>query len=167
MSVGTATSADMFGNPFTTTTKTGQRDRSRGNQILTCCTMGSQTVRSSAHQNDTISTMNPRVIVLVVAVAGMAACCLLGAISNMKMVEKVNSRLPKDAQSFPMGWYLSKTLRLHREYKRLFPTGTLLIKVRIATGVGLGCLLGCVWALGSSGSTHSDRLQPNRRSQQR
>src|SRR5579859_1506105 len=146
MSVGTATSADMFGNRFEAT-QAGQRDRSRGNQILSCGTTASQTVRSGAQHNVTISSMNPRVIVLVVAVAGMAACGLFGAISNMEMAEKVNSRLPKDAQFFPMGWYLSKTLRLHREYKRLFPTGTLLIKVRLATGVGLGCLLGGLWAL--------------------
>ena len=78
----------------------------------------------------------------------MAACGLLGAVANNEMVEEVNSRLPKDTQFSPMGWYLSKTLRLHREYKRLFPTGILLLKVRIAIAVAFGCLLGGAWALG-------------------
>jgi hypothetical protein len=92
--------------------------------------------------------MNPRVIVGIAAVVGTAACGLFGALANVEMVEEVNSRLPKDAQISPMGWYLSKTLRLHREYKRLFPTGTLLMRVRIAIVVAFGCMLGGVWALG-------------------
>ena len=78
--------------------------------------------------------MNPRVIVGIAAVVGTAACGLFGAILNLEMVEEVNSHLPQDSQFSPMGWYLSKTLRLHREYKRLFPTGTLLVKVRFASG---------------------------------
>ena len=61
--------------------------------------------------------MNPRVIVGIAAVVGTAACGLFGAIANSEMVEKVNSRLPNDSQFSPMCWYLSKTLRLHREYK--------------------------------------------------
>jgi hypothetical protein len=92
--------------------------------------------------------MNPRVIVGIAAVVGTAACGLFGAILNLEMVEEVNSHLPQDSQFSPMGWYLSKTLRLHREYKRLFPTGTLLMKVRFAIAIGFGCLLGGVWALG-------------------
>jgi hypothetical protein len=92
--------------------------------------------------------MNPRVIVGIAAVMGTAVCGLFGAVANIEIVEEVNSRLPKDAQFSPMGWYLSKTLRLHREYKRLFPTGTLLMRVRIAIAVAFGCLLGGAWALG-------------------
>lgn len=96
----------------------------------------------------TISTMNPRVIVGIAAVVGAVACGLFGTITNIEMVEEVNSRLPKDSQFSSMGWYLPKTLRLHREYKRLFPEGTLLVKVRIAIAIAFGCLLGGVWALG-------------------
>ena len=92
--------------------------------------------------------MNPRVIIGIAAVVGTAACGLFGAIANIEMVKEVNSRVPKDAQFSPMGWYLSKTLRLHREYKRHFPTGTLLMKVRFAITVAFVCLLGGVWALG-------------------
>jgi hypothetical protein len=92
--------------------------------------------------------MNPRVIVGIVAVVGTAACGSIGAIANIEMVQGVNSRLPKDAQFSQMGWYLSKTLRLHREYKRLFPTGTLLMKARFAIAAAFVCLLGDAWALG-------------------
>jgi hypothetical protein len=73
---------------------------------------------------------------------------LVGTIANIEMLEEVNSVLPKESQFSPMGWYLSKTLRLHREYKRLFPAGTLLTKVRLAIAFAFGCLLGGVWALG-------------------
>ena len=85
--------------------------------------------------------MNPRVIVGIVAVVGVATCGLFGTIANIEMVKEVNSRLPKDSQFSPMGWYLSKTLRLHHEYKRLFPNGTLLVRVRVAIGIAFGWLL--------------------------
>jgi hypothetical protein len=91
--------------------------------------------------------MNPRLIVGIAALVGTAACGLSSAIANMEIAEEVKSRLPKDAQFSPMGWYLSKTLRLHREYKWLFPTGTLLIRVRFAIAIAFGCSLGGVWAL--------------------
>jgi hypothetical protein len=92
--------------------------------------------------------MNSRVIIGIAAIVGMAVCGLFGAIANIEMVEEVNSRLPKDSQFSPMGWYLPKTLQVHREYKRLFPKGTLLVKVRIAVAIAFGCLLSSVWALG-------------------
>ena len=96
----------------------------------------------------TNSTMNSRVIVGIAAIVGMAACGLLGAIANMEMVEQVNSRLPKKSQLSPVGWCLSKTLHMHREYKRLFPNGTLLVRVRVAIAFAFGRLLCGVWALG-------------------
>jgi hypothetical protein len=92
--------------------------------------------------------MNPRVMVGIAAVVGAAACGLFGTIANSEMAEKVNSRLPKDSQFSAMGWYLTKTLRMHREYKRLFPKGPLLVKVRTTIAIAFGCLLGGAWALG-------------------
>ena len=67
---------------------------------------------------------------------------------NSEMVDQVNGRLPKDMQFSPLGWYLSKTLRLHREYRRLFPDGELLLQARLLMAVGFGGLLVGVWALG-------------------
>jgi hypothetical protein len=52
--------------------------------------------------------MNPRLMVGIAAIVGTAACGLSSAIANMEIAEEVNSRLPKDAQFSPMGWYLSK-----------------------------------------------------------
>jgi hypothetical protein len=92
--------------------------------------------------------MNSRVIIGIVALVGVAACGLFGAIANIEMVEQVNSHLPKDSHFSPIGWHLSKSLHVHREYKRLFPKGTLLVKVRITIAIAFGCLLSGVWALG-------------------
>ena len=107
-----------------------------------------QPERRDRYRPVTISTMNPRVIVGIAAVVGAAASGVFGMVANIEMVEEVNSRLPKESQFSPTGWYLSKTLRLHREYKRLFPKGTLLPKVRIAIVIAFGCLVGGMWALG-------------------
>lgn len=63
------------------------------------------------------------------------------------MVDEVNEKLPKENQFDLLGWYLPKTLRLHREYKRLYPTGQLSRKYRtlgalmfISMLISAGCL---------------------------
>jgi hypothetical protein len=53
----------------------------------------------------------------------------------------------EDMQFSPLGWYLSKTLRLHREYRRLFPDGQLLLQARLLMALGFRGLLVGVWAL--------------------
>src|ERR1700739_3060871 len=47
MLVGTATSAEISGKQFGSTKNTDQRDRASGKQILSCCTMRSQTALSA------------------------------------------------------------------------------------------------------------------------
>jgi hypothetical protein len=89
-----------------------------------------------------------RVIVGIAAVMGVAACGLFCAVANMEIEQEVLLRSPTDSDFSPFGWYLSKTLQLHREYKRLCPKGTLLVKVRVAIALASGCLLGGAWALG-------------------
>jgi hypothetical protein len=73
---------------------------------------------------------------------------MLGTFCHIEMVEAVNSRLPVDLQFNPMGWYFQKTMRLHREYARLFPGGSLVLKVRLLLGCAAVCLLICAWAIG-------------------
>ncbi len=64
------------------------------------------------------------------------------------MVEKVNDKLPKEEQFIALGWYLSKTLRLHREYRSLYPDGHLLLTVRLLMALMIVCLLTCAWGFG-------------------
>jgi hypothetical protein len=63
------------------------------------------------------------------------------------MVEQVNQKLSKEQQFLPVGWYLSKTLRLHREYRNHYPDGSLLLNKRVAIALMFICLFICGWAL--------------------
>jgi hypothetical protein len=92
--------------------------------------------------------MSARLIVGVVALAGISICGLVVTLANAEMVEKVNDRLPKELHFSPLGWYWSKTRRLHREYRKIYRDGNLLWKVRIALFLAFSCMLACTWALG-------------------
>lgn len=72
-------------------------------------------------------------------------CAMIATFKNYEMMDKVNKRLPKSEQFDPLGWYLSKNLRLRREYKRLYPDGRLLLHVRIATALLITCAVMCAW----------------------
>jgi len=63
------------------------------------------------------------------------------------MVDRVNERLSKDQQFSPEWWYWSKQRRLWREYKRLYPDGTLTKRIRTLAALMLACLLIFVWAI--------------------
>ena len=92
--------------------------------------------------------MSTRLLIGIAAIAGVSVCGLMSALANSNMGDQVNGKLPKDAQFSPLGWYLSKTLRLHREYRRLFPDGQLLLQVRLLIALGFGSLIVGAWALG-------------------
>lgn len=62
-------------------------------------------------------------------------------ITNFAVVEAVNARLPATEQFGDFGWSLSKTLRLHREYRRLYPEGRLLQQQGILVAVMFSCVL--------------------------
>lgn len=95
--------------------------------------------------------MSTRLLIGIAAIAGVSVCGLISVHVNFKMMDQVNGRLPEDAQFSPLGWYVSKTLRLHREYRRLFPGGPLLLRVRLLTALMFGSLIVCAWALGFFG----------------
>jgi hypothetical protein len=87
-------------------------------------------------------------MVTIVALACVSACGIIATIANFEMVEKVNDKLPKEEQFGALGWYLSKTLRLHLEYRRLYPDGRLVLKVRALLVLIIVCLFICAWGLG-------------------
>jgi len=92
--------------------------------------------------------MAPRVMVGIVALACGSICGMMGTLANFEMVDAVNEKLPKDEQFEVLGWYFSKTQRLHREYRRLYPDGRLLQRVRLLSALMAVCLLICIWGLG-------------------
>lgn len=89
-----------------------------------------------------------RLIVGIVALARLSICGLIVTFTGFEMVDRVNEKLPEEKQFETLGWYFSKTRRLHREYPRIYPQGRLLLKVRVLAALMFGCLLVCVWGLG-------------------
>jgi hypothetical protein len=89
--------------------------------------------------------MSLRVAVGIVAVVCVSICGMTATFKMLGMVDQVNERLPKEEQFEPLGWYLTKTQRLHREYKRLYPDGRLLLQYYVACVLGIVCLLICAW----------------------
>lgn len=76
--------------------------------------------------------------VLLVCVSGLG---LSASITQFAMVDAVNEKLPESEQFNHLGWYFTKTARLRREYRRLYPTGNLLRRQRILFLVALVCLI--------------------------
>ena len=64
---------------------------------------------------------------------------LAGAINQFAIVDAVNAKLSSEDQFSQFGWYLPKTLRLHSEYRRLYPDGTLLRRQGILAMLSLSC----------------------------
>jgi hypothetical protein len=76
--------------------------------------------------------------VLLLCVGGLG----LGAsIIQFAIVDAVNDKLPENEQFNHLGRYPTKTVRLHREYRRLYPTGNLLRRQRILWWLALVCLV--------------------------
>jgi hypothetical protein len=92
--------------------------------------------------------MSSQVTIGIVALVSVSACGLISTLANLLMVEKVNEKLPKEEQIGALGWYFSKTLRLHREYRRLYPDGHLVSMVRLLMALIIVCLLISGWGFG-------------------
>lgn len=76
--------------------------------------------------------------VLLLCVGGLG---LSASITQFAIVDAVNEKLPENEQFNHLGWYLTKTARLRREYRRLYPTGNLLRRQRILWALALFCLI--------------------------
>jgi hypothetical protein len=69
-------------------------------------------------------------------------------LTTYEMMDKVNEKLPKEEQFGALWWYASKYQRLHREYRRMYPEGGLLLKVRVLWALMFACMFVCVWEFG-------------------
>lgn len=76
-----------------------------------------------------------------IALAGVAVCGFICTLSQQEMVDKVNDKLSTEERFDSLGWYSSKTQRLHREYSRLYPEGRLITKTRRLFAAMIGWLL--------------------------
>lgn len=57
------------------------------------------------------------------------------------MIDAVNQKLPADDQFNPIGWFLPKLLRLHGQYRRLYPGGRLLRREGILAATMFFCIV--------------------------
>ena len=73
---------------------------------------------------------------------------LLALLANLEIIDRVNERLPEKEKFDWIGWYLSKRSRLVREYKRFYPEGRLLVRVRFSEAFMFACLFIAAWCFG-------------------
>jgi 4-hydroxybenzoate polyprenyltransferase len=66
---------------------------------------------------------------------------LAATINNVAIVDAVNAKLPSHAQFDNWGLSFTKTQRLHREYRRLYPEGRLLWREGTLGGLMFLCVL--------------------------
>ena len=66
---------------------------------------------------------------------------LVSTINQFAIVEAVNAKLPADEQFNPLWWGPSKSSRLRREYRRLYPEGKLLRRQNVLAAGMFVCTL--------------------------
>jgi hypothetical protein len=81
--------------------------------------------------------------VLCVGAFGLAS-----TINQFAIIEAVNAELPEREQFDPFWWGPSKTSRLRREYRRLYPEGKLLRRQSVLAAAMFVCILLAALALG-------------------
>jgi len=81
-----------------------------------------------------------RIIAICLLIVAASVLCFASSITNVKMVNAVNSKLPPSAQFAMFGWWAGKAFRLRDEYKRLYPTGALLRQSDTLAAVAFSCL---------------------------
>jgi hypothetical protein len=71
-----------------------------------------------------------RIVMGLVGFSGGIACCAAFNLTLTRIVGDVNTTLPTDQQIFPSGWHPQKLRRTVREYRRAFPDGTRVGRLR-------------------------------------
>ena len=85
--------------------------------------------------------MSFRVITVALLLGCVAGLGIAGTANGFAIVDAVNAKLPQQERFDPFGWWLGKTLRLHTEYRRLYPSGGLLRRQGKLVLAMAGCLL--------------------------
>ena len=92
--------------------------------------------------------MTVRLTLALLFLACVSGFGLALGITHLAIVEAVNSRLPPPKQFEQLGWGPGKSSRLRREYRRLYPEGTLLRRAGILAYVALFSLVVTAMLLG-------------------
>jgi hypothetical protein len=96
-----------------------------------------------------------RLIIGAVCLISIPVCGMASLLVHQKMLDEVNSRLPKEQQFAYAWWGPGKKYRFYSEYHRLYPSGPLvrklcalgtgmvaaLVMLMVVVGIGLGPVL--------------------------
>jgi hypothetical protein len=85
--------------------------------------------------------MSIRLLIEVVAFAGVSTLGLLLTLANYKLVSEVNSLCPQELEFSRIGGDVMKLLHLHREYQRLVPGGNLHLRIRVMAVLMFACMV--------------------------
>ena len=80
--------------------------------------------------------------------ACVSVCGVLATFASFEMVDKVNENLPEVEKFGHLAWSLSKRSRLYRTYRKFYPNGRLILRVRILSGLMFASLLVAAWTIG-------------------
>jgi hypothetical protein len=92
--------------------------------------------------------MTVRLAVGVFAVVSTSACGLLAALTDYEIADKVNEKVPQAGQFGWTDWRRLKSGQFEREYRSLYPSGRLVLRLRLLYVLGLASLLIGAWAFG-------------------
>jgi len=95
--------------------------------------------------------MTARVIIGIVALVSVSLGGILSTLVGYEIMDKVNDKLLEGEQFDALGWHPAKRQRLHDEYRRLYPDGPLLFKLRLLMALTFFCLLTFAWSIGFFG----------------
>ena len=84
--------------------------------------------------------MTLRLAFALVPLLCVGALGLASTINGFAIVEAVNAKLPEREQFDPFWWGPSKSFRLRREYRRLYPEGKLLRRQNVLAGAMFVCI---------------------------
>jgi hypothetical protein len=95
--------------------------------------------------------MTPKAIVALLLFVAAQVCILAAGYTMIVMLAEVNRRLPEGQQiSYLFGTY-SKFSQVLREYRRLYPQGSLATFYRVSLALGMVLLLAFAWQFGFFG----------------
>ncbi|MGB6194716.1 MAG: hypothetical protein WBF42_19785 [Terracidiphilus sp.] len=82
-----------------------------------------------------------QLLIEVAAIAGLSALGLLLTLTNYKLLAQVTALSGGEFESTPPGGDVTRLLRMHREYGRLFPEGKLVTRIRLMIALLFLCML--------------------------
>jgi hypothetical protein len=95
-----------------------------------------------------MADVKARIIVGIVAFLLAQTCIIWANFVLYAMIGKVNRKLPDDEQLGYMWFYWSKNRRIFREYRCLYPSGSLNILCKSLGAAGFALMAVVAWAIG-------------------